>query len=455
PLRGRSTASTSTQTRTSMDSMMGGMGGGGRGGRGGGGGGGMMGMMEKPGSTRIISIMPEGTKVKTGDIVCELDSSAFRTELQAQQIRHAEAKARVEQVQAILDVNEITFKEYRDGIFPQDLQLVRQYVQACKTDEDRARKNYDWGVETAKKGIRSAAQVQADQLALQQAQFALREAEGMSHRLETYTAPKILKNLQAKLEAIKSDKLAQESSFQLESDRLKRLEQMVANCTLKAPRDGIVVYANQQNMWGRTEARIDEGVTVREGQPIVEIPDPKNMRVRAKINESKISSIYTGQRAEVRIDAFPDRPLRGTVAEVTAIPAPANGPVSDVRIYYATVNIDSGGFESLRPGLSAEVTFLVDNNPKVTRVPIQAIRWVNNQPFAAIPGTTPNADGSPSWQWRSVRIGKTSPVYAEVIEGLKPGERVVAKPELLAPAPTLKQETKTQTVAGNESRPRG
>ena len=93
----------------------------------------------------------------------------------------------------------------------------------------------------------------------------------------------------AKIEAIQADKLAQESVFQLESDRLRRLEETVANCTLRAPRDGIVVYANQANRWGQTQNPIQEGVTVRQGQAIFNLPDPNHMQVRGQINESKVA----------------------------------------------------------------------------------------------------------------------------------------------------------------------
>ena len=51
---------------------------------------------EKPGSTRIISILPEGTPVKAGDVVCTLESSTFVDEVRAQKIRWAQAKALVE-----------------------------------------------------------------------------------------------------------------------------------------------------------------------------------------------------------------------------------------------------------------------------------------------------------------------------------------------------------------------
>ena len=69
-------------------------------------------------------------------------------------------------------------------------------------------------------------------------------------------------------------------------------------------------------------APIAEGVTVRQDQPIINLPDPLHMRVKARINESKLSFIQTGQSARIVIDAFRERPLKGRVSEVTAINTP-------------------------------------------------------------------------------------------------------------------------------------
>src|SRR5690606_35378016 len=107
----------------------------------------------------------------------------------------------------------------------------------------------------------------------------------------------------------------------------------------------------------------------------------------------------------------------GTVRQVTAIPTPLNGPFSDVRAYFATVGIDEGGLDGLRPGLSAQVAFEVDQRRDVTRVPLQAVRRVGNETFAAL---WTSDDDSP-WVWRKVSIGMLDPNFAEVIDGLKPG----------------------------------
>jgi HlyD family secretion protein len=410
--------------------------------------GGAQAVPEVPGSTKIISILPEGTHVKADDVVCELDSSAFRDELQAQKIRHLQAKAWVEQARSILEVSEISLREFRDGILPQDVQLIRQYIETCRTEADRSRKNTVWSRQTFAKGFRSSAQLKADELAVLQAELRLHDAEGMKVRLDEYTGPKLLKALLAKIEAVRADQLAQQSAFQLESDRLHKLERMVANCSMRAPRDGIVVYFRQSNRWGRVENQIQEGTTVREGQPIFNLPDPKHMQVRATINESKVALIHSGQAAEIRIDAFPDRPLRGTVAEVTPIPSPLSG-LSDVRIYYAIVKIDGGGFAELRPGLSAEIAFHVETQTGVTRVPLRAVRWEGEQAYVAFaaPGSS-----RAEWQWRPVSLGLSDQEHAQVIAGLHPGDRVLADPATLPAPRRATQPARTVARAGLASR---
>ena len=409
----------------------GGGGGGNRGGGGGGGGGGGNG--EKPGSTRIIMIKTEGDSVEAGDVVCELDSAAFRDAVLAQQIKTDSARSAMIQAQSILEVNQIALREYRDGIYPQDLQLIRQYLSTCRAEKDRANRNLTWSQETLDKGFRAPQQHQADVLSLQRADIALVVAELMEFRLLNATGPKTIKALEAKLQANRADALALEAAYGTEADRLKRLSKMVENCTLRAPHAGTVVYSlPPSNGWRPATATIMEGATVREGQPIFELPDPSHMRLRAKINESKVGSIRPGQRASIRVDAFPDRTLLGTVGEVTLIPAPGSGPGSDIRIYFANINIDTGGFEGLKPGLSAEVTFLVDDRASITQVPIKAIRWVGDTAFAAVTTSPDRA----SYRWQPVELGLMNSTYAEIKRGLKVGDQIVAQPEAL-PAPKL------------------
>ena len=105
-----------------------------------------------PAPPTILSILPEGSEVKAGVMVCELDSSGFRQALEVQQLRYLRAKAWVEQAGFILQASEIALREYQDGILPQDTQLVRDFISICETDRDRAAGNLAWAKAASPRG---------------------------------------------------------------------------------------------------------------------------------------------------------------------------------------------------------------------------------------------------------------------------------------------------------------
>ena len=149
--------------------------------------------------------------------------------------------------------------------------------------------------------------------------------------------------------AIQSDLLTQKASFSLENQRLKRLQRNIAQLHGQGTGRRHRRLRQSGGPVRAGDVLIDQGVTVREKQPIFNLPDPQHMRVKAKINESKVALVHTGQPALILVDAFPNRPLKGVVGEVTPISIPIRG--SDVRIYYANVEITEG-FDDLRPGLA-------------------------------------------------------------------------------------------------------
>jgi len=359
----------------------------------------------------------------------------------------------VEQARAIYDVTLITYREYKDGILPQDIELIKQYVHTCEKEEERAKSTLEWMRDINKKGFQSSSQLLAAELGYQQAGIFLRDANGMLKQLKVYTGPKIIKSLEAKLSAINADKKNQEASCELETQRYNRLKKCIEKCELRAPADGVVVYVNQTNGWWRVESQIEQGVTVRENQPIFQLPDPKHMRVKARINETKLSYIKTGQPAMVKIDAFSDRELHGTVAEVTAISSPVNGPFSDVRVYYAIVNIEEG-FDDLRPGLTAEVFFKSSSRSGTTRIPVQAVRLIDGKTYVALHHQVTGKSEVAPWRWKRVELGLIDPDYAEVLSGVKTGDRVVADPRTLpAPESLPNESTEPSSVANLSMQP--
>ena len=381
---------------------------------------------ERQGSTVILSILEEGTRVEEGDQVCILDDADFRDALAEQRITVADANSWVDQAESAYRVAQIGMQEYLEGVLPQDRALIENYLEVCRTQFQQQQEDMAWEQEMADRNLRAPSQVRSARLALERGQFAVDDALEMRAQLDDYTAPKIVNELKAKLSAIETDLAAQRASLALEQQRERRLEEAIENCVLYAPRDGIVVYAKESNGWGNVENEIREGTTVRENQPIFEIPDPTKMRVKVRVNESKISLLTEGTPALIRVEAFPDHPLRGEVTEVTVIPTPANGPFSEVRVYFALVDIEQG-FEGLRSGMTAKIEFLVEDRQDVPRIPVNAIRWFDSIPFVAIP------EAGGKYSWKPVEFGLVDSFFAQVTGGLAEGDRIVADPSVLEP----------------------
>ena len=83
--------------------------------------------------TRIVAMVPEGTRVKKGDIVAQLDSAALEDQLVNQRITTKSAEANYRNAKLMREVAEIAVKEYIEGIYKQDMETVKREVEGCRT----------------------------------------------------------------------------------------------------------------------------------------------------------------------------------------------------------------------------------------------------------------------------------------------------------------------------------
>ena len=209
--------------------------------------------------------------------------------------------------------------------------------------------------------------------------------------------------------------------FSSERTKEAKLEKQIINCKLFAPGDGIVVYANDpQRSFGSNAPQIEEGATVRERQKIFSLPDITRMQVNTKVHESQIDKITPGMKARIRVDAFSETELAGTVLDVAPLPDPTSFFSSDVKVYTTRVKIDNP-LTGLRPGMNAEVTILVDRKENVLSVPVQAILEYSGKDHLAV--RTPNG-----YDRREVELGATNDKFVEVTKGITPGAVVALNP---------------------------
>nr|WP_303652528.1 efflux RND transporter periplasmic adaptor subunit [Paludisphaera mucosa] len=373
------------------------------------------------GQTTIISILPEGTAVKKGQLVCELDSATLRESLINQKISTQGAEASYQQAKLTREVAEIAVKEYEEGIYAQDKATINGEIKLAESDLARAADRVDWANRMFDKGYVSRAQKVSEELNNQKARFALEQAQSKLAVLERFTKAKTIKELRSDVEKAFSDEKAKEQTYRLEQEKEAKYEKQIANCKLFAPGDGLVVYANDPGRnFGSNTPQIEEGATVRERQKIFSLPDIGNMQVNAKIHESQIDKILGKMKARIRVDAFADMELEGSVVDVAPLPDPSSFFSSDIKVYTSHIRIENP-LPGLRPGMNAEVVILVDRKEDVLTVPVQAILEFKGKDHVAVRG----AEG---YERKEVALGATNDKYVEITQGVSQGQVVALNP---------------------------
>jgi HlyD family secretion protein len=374
------------------------------------------------GTTTIIFILPEGTPVKKDQVVCQLDSASLKDQLVNQKITTKSAEANHENAKLTREVAEIAVVEYTEGIFKQDLATVEGEIKLAESDLSRSEDRLDWARRMYEKGYVSMATKVSEELTLKKARFALEQAQSKKKVLVDYTKGKTIKELQSEVEKARSDELAKKATWELENSKEKKLEKQIFNCEIKAPADGLVVYANDPNRaFGSSQPQIEEGATVRERQKIFSLPDISRMQVNTKVHESQIDKLGRNMKAKIRVDAFAAETLDGTVTDVAPLPDSTNFFSSDIKVYTTKVKIDVP-LSGLKPGMTAEVTILVDRKQDVLTIPVLAVLQYHGKDHVR------RKTDDDRFVETEVDLGVSNEKYVEVLKGVAEGDVLALSP---------------------------
>jgi multidrug efflux pump subunit AcrA (membrane-fusion protein) len=214
---------------------------------------------------------------------------------------------------------------------------------------------------------------------------------------------------------------SQELTYKLQKERLDKLNQQIANSTIRATRAGMVVYPSAGISFGRgggSSDKIEEGSTVRERQTLLTVPDSGTMSVNIKVHEASINKVRRGQRVRITLDGFSDRELSGEVQRIAVLADPIMPWISpDVKLYNVVATISSPTAD-LKPGMGAKAEIIVATVPGVLAVPVQAVTASANMRFCYVmEGEGPVL--------RRVETGQSSDNFVEVRKGLREGELVL------------------------------
>jgi len=371
------------------------------------------------GGITIIEIVPNGAIIRKGDVLVKLDSSALEIERTNQEIVCRNSEANLIQAENVFKTAKIAKQEYLQGQFRQETETIQNEIFMVREDLSRAEEYYRYSQKLALRGYVTALQLKADRFAVEKAKSALKIGETKLEVLNKYTKEKMMIQLESDIKTAEAMLKAAKASHRLDTAQFEEINSQIEKCTIRAPHEGQVVYANESGWRGAREVIIAAGEQVREQQTIIRLPDSEAMQVLAKVNEAKISLVAPGMPATIRLDAFPDEQLYGVVEHVNDFPAPAGFFSSSVKEYETKIQIQ-GTLPGLRDGLTAEVRILIERIPDVLQVPVQAVFEHGGKFYCVMQ----NKKGD-RWRARNVSLGSAHENFVVINKGLQEGDEVV------------------------------
>lgn len=142
------------------------------------------------------------------------------------------------------------------------------------------------------------------------------------------------------------------------------------------------------------------------------ISDLSTVWVLCDVYENDLPTVRVGDKAEVRLNAYPDRVLSGRIGNI--------GPVLDPAIRTAKVRIEVANPGVMRIGMFATATFHGQKNEKYAAVPATAILHLHDRDWVYVPA------GGKTFRRVEVRAGEMLPGKMQVVlSGIASGQQVI------------------------------
>src|SRR6266850_1606445 len=407
--------------------------------------------------TQIITIVPEGTTVKKGDVLITLDSLTLRQKKEQLDLdlRKAESNRRIssdmkdiqesqnqankEVAEVALQLAQLDLKQYQtgnEGTYPQSVENAKTALSMSRLNL----KNFEEDLEQTKvlftKGFVTASDVKKSELAVttgrnevQKATTAMLVLEKYTHRMDMAKLNSALAQAEQKqyrtlkenastLNQKIADLEEKQQSLDLLQRQARKLDEQLAACTIRAPEDGLVIYSS--SIERREREPVQEGSQVRQSQWLLRLPDVTHMKVLLKVQESWKPRLDEKQRLRALVKILGvSKPVGATLTKVSVLPDNSQrwwNP--DLREYPVELTLDETP-PGLKPGMRVEnAEIFISRLDQVIAVPLAAIYSVSSDSFVFV------RDGQ-SVKERKVTLGTANETHVQVVSGLSETEQLL------------------------------
>lgn len=362
----------------------------------------------------IVFLVPEGTLVNEGDLLVRIDTTEVKKELEraVQEQRQAQLDLQIAEVERQTGLAAIDSLTEGEGALGVD--EVRAALRRAEKKAERLREEHTGLKPLLDKGFITRDELERSASELEQAEADLQLARRKSEIYIDRTRPRDTQRAKLQLAQKEGQEHAARARVQETGAQLKGLRETLENCSIYARAAGLVVHEEFLAASPRRKIRVGDRVTGSQG--IVTIPEVKRMLVEGSVAEAEVHRLRAGQRAQIRLDAFPELRLTGRVSRVgTLARASAERPWEEKR-FDLLVEIDASEAE-LRPEMTARMEILVGEKKGVLLLPINAVFDRQGILIAHVV--------HPFWvETRQLELGDSNDLLVEVRAGLREGDRV-------------------------------
>jgi len=348
------------------------------GGRQGGGGGGNPGGGGPGGdfSLVLLTLGKAGSHVKAGDVVGQFDPQNQMQRLDD----YKDSVIRLENSIKKMIANLAATKEAHD-----------QSIRTAKADWQNA------ALDLKTIDVRSAIDAEKYKLAVEEAELKYKQLLAESALVD-----------ESQRAAIRSSELNREQS----KIEMQRAQTNVERMTVKAPIDGILVMGNL--VLNGELRQIREGDQVSAGQPFMSIVDPTSMVLNATVNQVDAERLRLGMRAGIRLDAYPDMALPGSLIGIGAMSKTSTFRASYVGEIPIRVKIDKLDPRVI-PDLTGSAEIVLQTETSTLVAPRSAVFDDNGAPVVFI-------QKPEGWEKKKIDLGLSSFTNVSIKSGVQKGD---------------------------------
>ena len=291
--------------------------------------------------------------VTEGQIIAQIDPASFEARVSQARANVASSGAAVQVARANVDNSKAAIETAQANIGS-----AKANVERAKVGLADARRTLERNKQLLRQALIAQSDLDVAQTAYDSAVSQLKQAESQQD-----ASAGQLKSATAQARLAEAQHVAALAQVEQTKAALQAAELDLQHTTIRAPVNGIVVSRNVDV--GQTVAASLQAPTL-----FLIAQDLTQMQVDTNVSEADIGRISMDQTATFTVDAYPNVPFTGKVVQVRNAPM----IVQNVVTYNAVVQVANPEMR-LKPGMTANVSFLIAERPGALKVPNAALRF--------------------------------------------------------------------------------